>query len=725
MDSREAPFLQQLREIFRVEAADHVQGISSGLLALEKAPAADRATLIEKVFREAHSLKGAARAVDHREVERLSQAMEDELARWRRGEAEPTPELLDRMHDSVDAVAAALAPPSATRPPASAPTFAAPASVPPPAIAVDFAPMTPAETVRVPVGKLENCLARAEELTSAKQTSAQRAADVRALAEGLARWDRSWTELQPQLRQARARSSHDPATWEKLFDFLDGNAGLVREVMHRAEMLEQQMRLDAHQAERLVDDLLEDSKLLLLLPFSSITGSFARLVRDLCRDQGKQAELRIHGEDIELDKRVLEEVKDPLIHLLRNCVDHGIEFPAQRSAAGKPETGTITLEVSQLGAGKVRISVMDDGAGIDASRVLGVAIERGLLGSDEAASIGKEDAYALVFASELSTRETVTAVSGRGLGLAIVKEKALKLGGSASVTSDPGLGTAFRIEVPATQATFRGILAMAAGQLLVLPTLQVERVVRVNRAQVHSLEQREAFTLEDRPVSLVHLADILELPPATGRESTSNDFEVLVLGHGEQRIGFAVDRVVDEQEVVVKRLRRPLVRVRNVSGATVLGSGQVAPVLDVADLLKSARRAGASPRFVAPAPAPQRAHILVAEDSITSRLLLKGILEGAGYSVRTAPDGLEAFALLRQHRFDLLVSDVEMPGINGFELAMRVRAEDRLKDVPIILVTALETPRDRERGLDAGANAYLVKSNFDQSDLLATIERLL
>jgi two-component system, chemotaxis family, sensor kinase CheA len=172
-------------------------------------------------------------------------------------------------------------------------------------------------------------------------------------------------------------------------------------------------------------------------------------------------------------------------------------------------------------------------------------------------------------------------------------------------------------------------------------------------------------------------------------------------------------------------MRRPLLRVRNVAGATVLGSGQVAPVLDVADLLQSARRAGASPRFAAPAPAPQRAQILVAEDSITSRLLLKGILEGAGYGVRTAPDGLEAFALLRQHRFDLLVSDVEMPGLNGFELATHVRADDRLKEVPIILVTALETPRDRERGLDAGANAYLVKSNFDQSDLLATIERLL
>jgi two-component system chemotaxis sensor kinase CheA len=714
MDSPEAPFLQKLREIFRVEAADHVHGISSGLLALEKAPAADRATLIEQVFREAHSLKGAARAVDYGEIERLSQAMEDELDRWRRGEAEPTPELLDRMHASVDAVAAALAPPSA-----------APASVPSPAIAADRGPVTPTDSVRVPVSKLENCLAQAEELTSAKQTSAQRAAEVRALAEGLAQWDRTWAELQPQLRHARARPSQDPATWEKLCDFLDWNADFVKDVVRRAEVLEQQMRLDAHQAERLVDDLLEDSKLLLLLPFSAITGTFARLVRDLCRDQGKQAELRLVGEHIELDKRVLEEIKDPLIHLLRNAVDHGIEWPAQRRAAGKPEAGTITLEVSQLGAGKVRIAVMDDGAGIDASRVLDVAIERGLLDSGQAASLAREDAYALVFASDLSTRETVTAVSGRGLGLAIVQEKALKLGGSASVSSDPGLGTAFRIEVPATQATFRGILVMAAGQLLVLPTLQVERVLRLNRAQVHSLEQREAFTLEDRAVSLVRLADILELPPAAGRDAMGDDIEVLVLGHGEQRVGLAVDRVVDEQEVVVKRLRRPLLRVRNVAGATVLGSGQVAPVLDVADLLKSARRAGAAPRSAPPAPAPQRAQILVAEDSITSRLLLKGILEDAGYGVRTAPDGVEAFALLRQRRFDLLVSDVEMPGMNGFELAMRVRAEHRLKEVPIILVTALETPRDRERGLDAGANAYLVKSNFDQSDLLATIERLL
>jgi two-component system chemotaxis sensor kinase CheA len=719
MDAREAPFLQRLQEIFRAEAADHLQGMSSGLLALEKAPAAERATLIEKVFREAHSLKGAARSVEDSEIERLSQAMEDELARWRRGEAEPTPELLDRMHGSVDAIATALAPPSATPTAASAPTFAGLASMPASAI--------PADSVRVPVSKLENCLAQAEELTSAKQTSAQRAADVRALAEGLAQWDRTWAELHPQLRQARATPSQDPATWAKLLDFLDWNADLVQDLARRAEVLEERMRLDAHQTDRLVDNLLEDSKLLLLLPFSAITGAFARLVRDLCRDQGKQAELRMQGEDIELDKRVLEEIKDPLIHLLRNAVDHGIELPAQRLAAGKPETGTITLEVSQLGAGKVRIAVVDDGAGIDASRVLGVAMERGLLGSAEAASLAKEDAYSLVFASELSTRETVTAVSGRGLGLAIVKEKALNLGGSASVTSDPGLGTAFRIEVPATQATFRGILAMAAGQLLVLPTLQVERVVRVDRAQVHSLGQREAFTLEDRPVSLVHLADILELPPADEHPSTRDDMEVLVLGHGEQRIGFAVDRIVDEQEVVVKRLRRPLVRVRNVAGATVLGSGQVAPVLDLADLLKSARRAGASPRFATPAlaPASRRPHILVAEDSITSRLLLKGILEGAGYGVRTAPDGLEAFALLRQHRFDLLVSDVEMPGMNGFELATRVRAEDRLKEVPIILVTALETPRDRERGLDAGANAYLVKSNFDQSDLLSTIERLL
>jgi two-component system chemotaxis sensor kinase CheA len=244
---------------------------------------------------------------------------------------------------------------------------------------------------------------------------------------------------------------------------------------------------------------------------------------------------------------------------------------------------------------------------------------------------------------------------------------------------------------------------------------------------VQTVEGRETISLAGRTVALVRLADVLEL--ARGEtDSGRAAFPVVVLGDGGQHIAFAVDAVLDEQEVLVKRLAKPLVRVRNIAGATVLGSGQVAPILNVADLLKSARKAaGAAARAAVetrPAEVESKA-ILVVEDSITSRMLLKGILEAAGYRVRTAVDGMDALAALRAERFDLVVSDVEMPRMNGFELTAKIRADRKLADLPVVLVTALETREDRERGMEVGANAYLVKSSFDQSDLLETVRRLI
>jgi len=721
MDQPEPPFLRQLRETFRVEAAEHVQAISAGLLALEKAGGQGRPDLVEGVFREAHSLKGAARAVDYLEIERLCQSMEDVFARWRHGEEEPAPESVDRLQTVLDAIAAALASVEAGAAPRAVFASLAPATAPRPAPPVEPAAVA---TVRVAVDKLEARLLQAEEMLGAKLIAAQRVADTRELCGSLAGWHDAWNAVEPQLWQLRRAGEALPAGLDNVLEFLEWNAECVRNVTGRAASLERRARQDRYALDKLVDDLLEDSKRLLLLPFSSITGSFARLVRDLCREQGKQAELRITGDDVELDKRILEEIKDPLIHLLRNAVDHGIEPAAERQRRGKPAAASITLGVSQLGGNRIEIAVCDDGAGIDTAAVARAAVARELIAPDQAAAIGDEAARALVFAADLSTRAAVTHVSGRGLGLAIVREKAEKLGGAVSVSSEPGQGTAFRIELPATQATFRGILVMAAGQLLVLPTLHVERVLRVRPEDVRSVEGREVISLEGKPVALVRLADVLELP-SPPHADTAGGMPVLVLGTAEQRIGFGVERVLDEQEVLVKQLGKPLLRVRNVSGATVLGSGRVAPVLNVADLLKSARKAGAALRFTLPERAPHKGDILLAEDSITSRLLLKGILESAGYRVRTAADGLEAFNLLHREKFDLLVSDVEMPGLNGFDLTARVRAEAALAELPVVLVTALETPEDRLRGMEAGAHAYLVKSSFDQSDLLATVGRLL
>jgi two-component system chemotaxis sensor kinase CheA len=280
--------------------------------------------------------------------------------------------------------------------------------------------------------------------------------------------------------------------------------------------------------------------------------------------------------------------------------------------------------------------------------------------------------------------------------------------------------------VPLSLSTFRGVLITVNRQLFVVPTAQVERALRFRPRDVQTVEGRPTLALNGRTVALVDLAEVLQLSRVQDGTTPPEAVPAVVLGGGEQRIAFAVDAVLDEREVLVKRFTRPLSRVRNVAGATTLGSGEVAPILNVHDLLKSARTANSRPRVAAPTPSASapRKRILVVEDSVTSRALLKGILESAGYSVKTAVDGIEAFNTLRLEQFDLVVSDVEMPRMNGFDLTARIRAERDLANTPVVLVTALESREDRERGVDVGANAYLVKSSFDQSNLFEALRRL-
>jgi two-component system chemotaxis sensor kinase CheA len=479
---------------------------------------------------------------------------------------------------------------------------------------------------------------------------------------------------------------------------------------------------------KLVDDLLASSKNLLLLPFATLAAVCAKLVRDLCRDLGKEADLVVRGEEVEIDKRIMEELKDALIHLLRNCVDHGIEAPAVRVRLGKPARGTIALTVARVDGSKVEILVSDDGAGLDLDRIKKSAVTHGFLSADGASRLGGAEARALIFQAEVSTCPSITQVSGRGLGLAIVREQAEKLGGTVTVETQPGQSTRFRLLLPSLLATFRGVLIAAAGRIFVVPTAQVEQVAAVRADDRRTVAGRETIALHGRAVALVRLADVLELPAVESPAPSAAATPVMVLGLGDHQVAFAVDAVLDELEVLVKPLRRPLSRVRNIAGATVLGSGRVALILNVADLLESARKNGGAAARAAPAPPPAVAarikSLLVVEDSITSRTLLKGILESASYHVKTAVDGLDAFTQLRAERFDLVVSDVEMPRMNGFDLTARIRADKKLAGLPVVLVTALKSREDRERGIDVSANAYLVKSNLDQSNLLDAVRRL-
>ena len=738
MSSRDEEFLAQLRATFNVEAAEHLQAMVTGLMEMEQlsTPTAQRERAAV-VFRAAHSLKGAARAVGLADVESQCHLLEDLFAGWKRQGGLLTAAATDAAHRALSTVSAALgAPAVATVAQQSAP----------PALATEHGGPTPGDTVRIGVAKLDAMLVQAEELFAAKLAATQRAEDMRELAHRFEAWKHEWAAVESEsrtLRQATVRQAtvrqatvrpvpgdaghvNGPAL-ARLLDFADWSADHVKSLERHVAGLARTAQQDRHVIERLVDDLLEDSKKLLLLPFATCAAPFPKLVRDLCRDQGKEAELVIRGEDVTIDKRILEELKDPLIHLLRNAVDHGVEPPDRRTAAGKPPRATITIAVTPMDGRKVEFTVSDDGAGIDVEKVKASAVRHGLLSPDDARAISDAEARALTLHADVSTSPMITKVSGRGLGLAIVRERAEKLGGTVSVESELGRGTIFRIVVPSILATFRGILIEVAGRRFVVPTAHVERVARVKADEVRTVEGRETIALDGRAVARVRLADVLELPVVEGSDATTAIVPVVVMFAGDQRLAFAVDAVLDEQEVLVKRLGRPLLRVRNVSGATVLASGQVVPILNAVDLLKSARHGGGAPaRAAAPVRSPDVATkmILVAEDSITSRMMIKSILESAGYRVQTAVDGMDAFTQVRAGRFDLVVSDVEMPRLNGFDLTARIRADKKLSDLPIVLVTALETREDRERGIDVGANAYLVKSSFDQDDLLDAVRRL-
>ncbi len=747
--------LKKLLATFRVEADEHLQAMSSGLLALEKMPeGTERAALVEKIFREAHSLKGAARAVNLMEVESVCQSLESVFAGLKGGRLDVSPSLFDLLHQALDALGGLLAPGAGT-PEARAPAIGsltrrlddASKGKPPepearaePAAAGGAHPPAPglaSGTVRVSTAKLDAVMRQTEELLAPRLAAGQRAAELRETAAALAVRKKERTRVQPALRlieQSLGRSGAANGAgrarqeFAKLLEYLDAEDLFLKTLEGRLARLKKSAERDQRALAGMTDSLLHDVKEMQLLPFALLIEIFTRFVRDLARDRGKEAELVVRGGEIEIDRRILEEMKDPLIHLLRNCIDHGIEAPAARAEKGKPPQGTIALSISQQDGGKVELLVADDGAGIDAARVKAAARKLGMVAGEEVEQLGEREALALVFRSGVSTSPIITDVSGRGLGLAIVREKVERLGGAVAIEPRFEAGTRFRIILPLTLATFRGVLVRAGERPFVVPAASVERVTRAAEGDIRTVENRETIALSGQAVALVRLGDVLEMPRKGAAGESADRVQALVLGLGPERIAFRVDEILGEQEVLVKNLGPQLARVRNVAGACVLGTGQVVPVLNVHDLMKSAVKRAAAPLVPAtveePAGAWQRS-VLVAEDSITSRALLKNILESAGYRVTTAVDGIDAYTALKTGTFDLLVSDVEMPRMDGFDLAAKVRSDKQLAELPVVLVTALESREHRERGIDAGANAYIVKSSFDQSNLLEVIRRLI
>lgn len=756
---------QQLINSFKAEQSEHVQSINQGLLALEKNPPdeEERQHLLNEIFREAHSLKGAARAVGMTAIESLGHALEDLLLEAKEGRLSFSAELFDLLYQALDAVELVMERAEAgdtampaevlnllTRLEAAKPTGegereetapvaepvgqAAEAEADRPEAPAPAGPRPQAdETIRVSVGKLDALMNQFSELLGAKIRAEQRLAEVREMQTFAAEWHKEWMVMRNHYNRLVRHngSGHNGHTKEveALIQFAAANQEQLRDFQVRSNSLYRQLSNDTMRFSLAINELQEEIKRVRMLPLSTITSTFGRMVRDLAREQEKQITLTIIGGDTELDKRVLEQIKDPLIHLLRNAVDHGLEPPVAREAAGKPAEGQILLSASQQGQNVV-ISVSDDGQGLDLATIRQVAVQRGLLNPIEVQKLPDDEAANLIFNSGLSTSQIITDISGRGVGLDVVRQNVEELHGILEVDTKPGRGTTFTLTLPLTLASSHGLLVRAGDQTFALPLTTVERMLHIERQEIASVEGREAITYQDKPVAVVWLSDVLELPPARQPLAADNKLTVVIVAVADRRLGLIVDGLAGEQEIVMKGLGKQLARVGGIAGATVLGSGEVILVLHTADLIKLAGRSRSRSSTERTVSSEQRettdrTSILVVDDSITTRTLEKNILESAGYRVQLATDGEEALAALVGGNLpDLVISDINMPRLDGFALTERIKQDSRYADIPVILVTSLDSPADKAHGIEVGADAYIVKSSFDQSNLLETIEQL-
>lgn len=743
-------FQKRLLATFRDETNERLAAISAGLIELEKSAEPEkRSAILEAVFREAHSLKGAARAVNMTGIESLCHALEGVFSGLQRRKIAPSPDLFDLLHRSTDVIEKQFQPGESGTDTPDKPQVGefvarleqalkdqSPASPSPPTDNLPEAPLlegtTVSDTVRISATRLDALLHQTEEMLILKQAAQQRMSELGEIRAGLAAWDKQWKKVKRDVRRlAKPRpvpagsipAAADSGQAERLLAFCEWSHGAVKTLEHRVQTLARALSNDRSTLGGMVDGLVDDLKGVLMLPCSTVLDVLPKMVRNIAREGGKEVELLIAGGAVEVDKRIMEEMKDPLIHLVRNCIDHGIERPEERRRRNKAPAGRISVTVSLKDSSLIEITIADDGRGIDTAAVATAAVRQGALAREQAGRMERNELLGLVFASGISTAPLITDISGRGLGLSIVREKVEKLGGTVTVSSEVRQGTTFRMVLPLTLSTCRGVLVGVGEQTFVVPAAGMERVARVGRGALKTVENRETVELDGAALSYIRLADLLHLPAKSGGGDDTGLLALLVIASGTSRIAFGVDAILDEQEVLVKSLGPQLRRVRNIAAATVLGTGRVVPILHPGDLVKSAVSGALTAAASTPAPAVRRS-VLVVEDSITARTLLKNILDTAGYRTVTAVDGIDALTRLRTDGIDLVVSDVDMPRMNGFDLTTKIRASREFTDLPVVLVTSLDSRDDRERGVEAGANAYIVKSSFDQSNLLDVIKRL-
>ncbi|MEG3924566.1 MULTISPECIES: hybrid sensor histidine kinase/response regulator [unclassified Microcoleus] len=632
-----------------------------------------------------------------------------------------------------------------------APSEPAPASASQSAVTASSTSSYRIETIRVATQNLDDLMTQAGELTVTKTRLGHRVAEIEQITTLWEEWSREFfvTSLTVDRMQIDENGIKANGKFSQLQDYYHRTEERLERLGTLVNRLRNRVYEDTARLELIAEALESGIRTLRLLPLSTIFNLFPRTVRDLAKREGKEVALVIEGGETTADKRILEEMKDPLMHMIRNAIDHGIETVEERKKLGKPPVATLRIKGYNM-ASNIIIEVADDGRGLNLESIKQTAVKRNICTLEQLAEMTETQVQSLIFTPGFSTKKFVTEVSGRGVGLDVVRTNVEALKGSIQVESLPGKGCTLRLQISTSLATANVLIVVVEDIPYALPVEFVDTAQQVSPSEIFAIEGKETILSKGQPLSVAHLTNLLELNNRQGwqknrylRQETGSEFLIknqkhflnstskmpcIVLKVGEERLGLFVDGLIDEQDVVMKPQSQLLKRVRNVSGATILATGEVCMVLNPHDLIKSVRQQVSS-RGVGSArsqleTATRKQVILLAEDSIATRTQEKRILEAAGYEVVTAVDGLDAFHKLKTRDFDAVISDIQMPNLDGLALTIKIREQKEYSELPIILVTSLASDEDKKRGADAGANAYIPKGTFNQDVLVETLKRL-
>lgn len=730
---------QKLLATFQIEHRDHVEQIRSLLTMIQNTGAQPAGPELEEVFRRAHSLKGAARAVDLHSIEGLAHRLESLFSRVRQGQCALDKDVTSVVQQVLDASEDCIAALAENRPAETVPAAlraieqilgiesAISAELPPetPAPGSGFQPL---DTVRITAQNFDGLFRTAGGLVTESQCQSQVTEELDRLVRSLAFVEK---EAERVRRFATNVLSHLAASREnsRLTSLLDSQERQLRSISREARAARRLHHRSSWNMRQLGKQLQRDVWQARMVPAESLLEGYRKMMRDLARDEGKEIEFRATSAGVRADRRVLEALKDPIMHLLRNAVSHGIESLPERSRKGKSRSGLVTLGVDANGQ-RLTVTIQDDGRGVDLARVAEVAVRDGILSESDAARRSPQELTRILFRPGFSTSAAVTSLSGRGMGLSVVYEAIRRLQGDLDLRPVPSGGTLISLSVPLSIATHRLVVANCGNQVFAIPILGIERLQRVKLSSIETVEGKPVVVLNGQPVPLASIHGLLGLEHSSNR-TDPDALQIVILRSGSHRVALAVDSVVRETDAVIQDLGPAAGCSGRISSGVVLDNGTIAFVVNPMELIESAVQPRSQMQSLSFAKAPEAlpepmpSSILVVDDSMTTRALEKSILEAHGYQVRVAVDGVEALTRLRQEPADLVIADIEMPRLNGFGLIEAMKQDRKLKTIPVIIVSSVERREDQERGLALGADAYIVKRKFDQEELLTAIRQIL